>query len=132
MSILNVGLIRPRKTNPIGEIKNYVQPSNIICYHQYQKINSHNILKFINLDRLVAYNTLKKWLDKDMVNVPAWMELNDNFRKELTGATSPRLYERVLEKFGLNFVLTAPQAKKLLLKEKASTSTILLVTSAGN
>ena len=67
-----------------------------------------------------------------MVNVPSWMELNDNFRKELTGATSPRLYERVLEKFGLNFVLTAPQAKKLLLKEKASTSTILLVTSAGN
>ena len=42
---MNIGLLRPRKANPIGEINNFVQPSNKIYYHQYQKINSHNITK---------------------------------------------------------------------------------------
>jgi hypothetical protein len=79
-----------------------------------------------------AYNTLKRWLDKDMINVPTWMENDESFRKDLAGATSPRLYEKVLEKFGLNFVVTAPQARKLLLKDKTHMGTILLVTSAGN
>ena len=79
-----------------------------------------------------AYKTLQIWLDKDMVNVPDWMLHNLEFRKELAGATSPKLYERLLEKFGLNFIVTAPQARKLLLKEKTHISTVLLVTSAGN
>ena len=79
-----------------------------------------------------AYKTLQIWLDKDMVNVPDWMLYNLEFRKELAGATSPKLYERLLEKFGLNFIVTAPQARKLLLKEKTHISTVLLVTSAGN
>lgn len=79
-----------------------------------------------------AYRMLQKWLDKDMINVPEWMENNHEFRKELAGATSPRLYEKLLEKFGLNYIVTAPQARKLLLKEKTHISTVLLVTSAGN
>ena len=79
-----------------------------------------------------AYRTLQSWLDKDMINVPDWMANNKEFLKDLAGATSPRLYEKFLEKFGLNYIVTAPQARKLLLKEKTHISTVLLVTSAGN
>ena len=78
-----------------------------------------------------TYNILKRWLDKDMVNVPDWMVNNLYFRKDLAGATSPRLYEKVLEKYGLNFVITAPQVRKLLKKDNTNISTVLLVTSAG-
>ena len=78
-----------------------------------------------------AYNTLKLWLKKDMVNVPDWMAKNKNFLKDLARATSPILYERLLEKYGLNYVITAPQVRKLLQKEKTMMSTILLVSSAG-
>jgi hypothetical protein len=79
-----------------------------------------------------AYNTLKIWIEKDLSNVPEWLENNVQFRKELALAISPTLYEKLLEKFGLNYVITAPQVRKLLKKENTNISTVLLVTSAGN
>lgn len=72
-----------------------------------------------------------KWVEKDMVNVPEWMVQNREFKRELAKATSPKLYEKILERYGINYILTAPQARNLLLKDKLSGSTILLVTSAG-
>ena len=93
------------------------------------KLNPH--LEKLEKERLEAFDILKKWMDKDIINVPSWMSNNSEFKKELAGAISPRLYERMLENFGINFVVTAPQAKKLLLQENTHMSTILLVTSAG-
>ena len=96
---------------------------------QRMKLNPH--LEKLEKDRHEAHDILKKWMDKDIVNVPNWMSENSRFKKELAGAISPKLYERMLENFGLNFVVTAPQARKLLLKENVHMSTVLLVTSAG-
>ena len=78
-----------------------------------------------------AYNTLKEWMKKDIVNVPERIFQNKLFVEELAKATSPKAYEKLMEKFGINFILTAPQARKILMKEKTNISTILLVTSAG-
>ena len=78
-----------------------------------------------------AYNILKIWINKDLANVPEWMAENVQFRKELAIATSPKLYEQLLERFGMNFVITAPQVRKLLQKDNTNISTVLLVTSAG-
>jgi hypothetical protein len=58
-----------------------------------------------------------KWVEKDMVNVPEWMVQNREFKRELAKATSPKLYEKILERYGINYILTAPQARNLLLKD---------------
>jgi hypothetical protein len=71
-----------------------------------------------------------KWVEQDMVNVPTWMSEDKTFTKELAKVISPRLYEKFLERFGINYIITVPQAKNLLLKDKVNGSTIMLVTAA--
>ena len=74
---------------------------------------------------------LQKWVEKDSSHVPKWMMSNRKFKIELGECSSIDQYEKLLEKYGTNFVVTVSQTIRILTQEKCSQNQIQMVSNTG-
>jgi hypothetical protein len=88
-------------------------------------------IKRLELERQKAFNMLQKWVEKDSSHVPKWMMSNRKFKIELGECSSIDQYEKLLEKYGTNFVVTVSQTIRILTQEKCSQNQIQMVSNTG-
>ena len=88
-------------------------------------------VKRLEIERQKAFNMLQKWVENDASHVPKWMMSNRNFKIELGECSSIDQYEKLLEKYGTNFVVTVSQTIKILTEEKCNKNQIKMVANTG-
>jgi hypothetical protein len=74
---------------------------------------------------------MKKWIEKGSPQLPEWLETKYRFKKELTRVDSPASYERMVVKWGINYIISPPQVAKLLATIEVEDSIIERVTFLG-
>lgn len=89
-------------------------------------------IKRLETERGKAFDMLSKWVVKDISHVPKWMMKNSKFINELGDCSSITHYEKLLEKYGTNYVVTVSQTIKILTQEKCTKNRIEMVANTGN
>ena len=74
---------------------------------------------------------MKNWVEKGIRQVPDWLMTKYRFKKDLTRLLSAANYERVIEKYGINYIISPPQVAVLLASSNADEATIKFVTHLG-
>ena len=85
----------------------------------------------LETERAKAFDMLSKWVERDISNVPDWMMSNKNFTNELGDCSNIQLYESLLERHGINYVVTVSQTVKILKNENYAKNRIELVANTG-
>ena len=79
----------------------------------------------------MAFEKMKRWVERGISQVPDWLMSKYRFKKDLTRLMSPANYEDLIIKYGINYIITPSQVTVLLGSANVDEATIKFVTHLG-
>ena len=80
----------------------------------------------------MAFNKMKKWIERGMSQVPDWLMSKYRFKKDLTRVLSAANYEQLVIRYGINYIIAPSQVQTLLGSANVDENTIKFITHLGN
>ena len=79
----------------------------------------------------MAFEKMKKWIERGVKQVPDWLMSKYRFKKDLTRLLSVANYEQLIIRYGINYIITPSQVDTLLTSANVDESTINFVKHLG-